>query len=240
MISCFRRALLPVLVAASGLAQADEASVQKGINTFLGVDAVASVQKAGIGDLYEVVLKSGELIYTDEAIGFIIDGQIIDTKSRRNITQARLSELSRIDFASLPLERAIKQVKGDGSRIMATFEDPNCGYCKRLAKELQKVSNVTIYTFMIPILSADSNEKARNIWCADDKASTWNDWMLNNKQPVNASCDSDAIQQNAEFAHRLRINGTPTLFFADGNRVGGYLPASEIEKELTAVAGRTK
>ena len=240
MIRNFRRALLPMLVAASGIAQADEASIEKGVNAFLGVDAVASVQAVGYGGLYEVVLKSGELVYTDEAIGFIVDGQIIDTKSRRNITQARLNELSRIDFASLPLDRAIKQVKGDGSRVMATFEDPNCGYCKRLAKELQKVDNVTVYTFMIPILSADSGDKARNIWCADDKVASWNDWMLRNQTPAGATCDSDAIQQNAEFAHRLRVNGTPTLFFADGNRVGGYLPASEIEKELSAAAGRLR
>ncbi|MCB1905765.1 MAG: DsbC family protein [Rhodocyclaceae bacterium] len=240
MISSFRRALLPVVVAASGLAQADEASVRKGVDAFLGVEAVDAVQKVGLGGLYEVVLKSGELLYTDEAISFIVDGQIIDTRLRRNITQVRLNELSRIDFATLPLERALKQVKGDGSRVMATFEDPNCGYCKRLAKELQKVDDVTIYTFMIPILSVDSNDKARAIWCADDRVASWNDWMLRNKLPASASCDSDAIKQNAEFAHRLRINGTPTLFFADGNRVGGFLPASEIERELSSVAGRMR
>ncbi|MCB1888997.1 MAG: DsbC family protein [Rhodocyclaceae bacterium] len=230
-------ALAIALLTTSGAVRADEDSVRKGVNEFLGVPAVDSVARIPYGGLYEVVLKSGELIYTDESLSFILDGQIIDGKTRRNITQARLAELQRIDFATLPLERAIKQVKGDGSRVLATFEDPNCGYCKRLATELQKVDNVTVYTFMIPILSADSGDKARSIWCASDKASAWNDWMISNKKPAQAACESDVIDKNAEFAHKLRINGTPTIFFADGNRVGGYLPASEIEKGLSMAAG---
>jgi len=234
MLKRFTRAVLPALLtAATGQALADEASVREGVDAFLGVPAVDSVKKIEYGNLYEVLLKSGELIYTDERLSFILDGQIIDTKTRRNVTQARLNQLSRIEFASLPLERAIKLVKGDGSRLLATFEDPNCGYCKRLAKELQKLDNLTVYTFLIPILSADSGDKARSIWCAEDKAGTWTEWMLNNKPPPVARCDSDAIEKNAEFAHKLRINGTPTIFFADGNRVPGYLPAAEIEKQLS-------
>ncbi|MCB1958409.1 MAG: DsbC family protein [Rhodocyclaceae bacterium] len=239
MIKLALPALVSTFVALSP-AHADEASVRTGIDAFLGVKAVDSVTKIPYGGLYEVVLKSGELIYTDESLSFILDGQIIDSKTRRNITQARLNELQRIDFSTLPLERAIKQVKGDGSRVLATFEDPNCGYCKRLANELQKVDNVTVYTFMIPILSADSGDKARSIWCAEDKAAVWNDWMIRNKAPAKASCDSDAIDKNAEFAHKLRINGTPTIFFADGNRVGGYLPAPEIEKGLSVAGGSAR
>jgi len=239
MFKRFTRAVLPALLAAvGGLAQADEAAVREGVDAFLGVPAVDSVKKIEYGNLYEVVLKSGELIYTDENLSFIVDGQIIDTKTRRNVTQARLNQLSRIDFASLPLERAIKIVKGDGSRVMATFEDPNCGYCKRLAKELQSVGNVTVYTFLIPILSADSGDKARSIWCAEDKVATWTEWMLKNKPPAVARCDSDAIEKNAEFAHKLRINGTPTIFFADGNRVPGFMPAAEIEKQLSLLSGK--
>ncbi len=239
-IPMFRLAL-PALAAAllvtAGPARADEESVRKGVNDFLGVAAVDSVKKIPYGELYEVVLKSGELIYTDVTLSYILDGQIIDGKTRRNITQARLNELQRIDFSTLPLDQAIKQVKGDGSRVMATFEDPNCGYCKKLAAELQKVDNVTVYTFMIPILSADSGVKARSIWCAEDKVTVWNDWMIGQKAPAKASCDSNAIDKNAEFAHKLRINGTPTIFFADGNRVGGYIPAAEIEKSLSVAAG---
>lgn len=232
MHKAFVRALLPTLFATIGLAHADEGAVKKDVETFLGVPAVDTVRKVPYGGLYEVVLKSGELIYTDEKMSFIIDGQIIDARTRRNVTQVRLNELARIDFATLPLDQAIKQVRGNGKRVMATFEDPNCGYCKRLAQELRGINDVTIYTFLIPILSSDSNEKARNIWCAKDRVAAWNDWMIGGKTPASAQCDSATIDRNAEFAHKLRINGTPTLFFADGNRVSGFLPAAEIEKQL--------
>ena len=237
MLSSFRRALMPALFIATGLAHADETAVQKGIDAFLGAPAVESVAKVPYGDLYEVVLKSGELIYTDGEQSFIIDGQIIDAKSRRNITQLRISELQRIDFASLPFEDAIKQVRGDGTRQMATFEDPNCGYCKRLAEQLRDVDNVTIYTFMVPILTPDSETKARNIWCAEDRAASWNSWMVDGNTPASADCDSSSIDKNSRYARKLGVNGTPTIFFADGNRVSGYLPATEIEKALSLVAG---
>lgn len=238
MLKLLSWALPPILLFACGFARADEASVRDGIESFLGAKMVDTVARVPYGDLYEVVLKSGEVVYTDEKIGFIIDGQIIDTKSRRNVTQAKLNELSRIDFSTLPLDQAIKLVKGNGKRVMATFEDPNCGYCKRLAKELTSLKDVTIYTFLIPILSADSDEKARRIWCARDRAASWNNWMLNGKAPAEADCDSSTIERNAEFAHKLRVNGTPTLFFADGSRVPGFLRAADIEKALSSAPAK--
>jgi hypothetical protein len=127
------------------------------------------------------VLKSGELLYTDANVSFIIDGSIIDAKTRKNVTQARMAQLMKIDFATLPLDQAIKQVRGNGKRVIASFEDPNCGYCKRLAKDLQSLKDATVYTFLYPILSPDSTEKSKNIWCAKDKAAAWNDWMVGGK-----------------------------------------------------------
>jgi thiol:disulfide interchange protein DsbC len=144
-----------------------------------------------------------------------------------------MAQLSAIDFGVLPLEQAIKQVRGNGKRVLVSFEDPNCGYCKRLGKELAQMKDVTIYTFLYPILSPDSHEKSRNIWCAKDKARAWNDWILDGKVPAAASCDSSTIDRNIALGQKLRINGTPTMFLADGRRLGGYVPAATLEQALT-------
>lgn len=231
-------ALAALSLALAGAAFASEDSVKKGVEAFIGAPAVDSVSRTAYGGLYEVVLKSGELVYTDEKTSFVIDGRLIDTATRRDVTQARLNQLAAIDFTTLPLDQAIKQVKGNGRRIMASFEDPNCGYCKRLAKEIATMTDVTIYTFLYPILSPDSTAKSNSIWCARDKAKAWNDWMVDAKVPAQASCDTSAVEKNVALGQKLRINGTPTLFLADGSRIGGYVPAAELEKALAAAAAK--
>lgn len=223
------------LVLGAGTAVADEAGVKKAMESFIGSPAVESVTKLSYGGLYEVLLKSGELVYTDEKVSYLMDGRLIDTATRRDVTAARQAQLSAIDFGTLPLSQAIKQVKGDGSRVMVTFEDPNCTYCKRLGKEIAVMDNLTLYTFLYPILSADSTEKSRNIWCAKDKAKAWNDWILEAKTPPAAKCDSAVVDKNVELGRKLRVNGTPTIFLADGRRLGGYLPANELEQVLASV-----
>ena len=220
------------LIATVGVAKADQDAVRKGMEAFIGAPVVESVAETRYGDLYEVVLKSGELIYTDARVSFILDGRIIDTQTRRDVTQARMTELSAVNFDSLPLEHAIKQVRGDGSRVIASFEDPNCGYCKRLGRELAQLDDVTIYTFLYPILGQDSMVKSRNIWCAEDQAGAWNDWILDNKVPPSVQCDSSVVDVNVELGQRLRIQGTPTIFLADGRRLGGYVPAAQLEQAL--------
>ena len=228
----------PLLLAGavlSGAASANEAEVRKAFEAFIGAPAVESVRKSGYANLYEVVLKTGELLYTDAKVAVIIDGRLIDTATRRDVTQARLSELSAIDFSTLPLQNAIKHVRGSGARVIATFEDPNCGYCKRLGQELSTMDNVTLYTFLYPVLGADSDAKSRNIWCAKDRSKAWNDWILDGKVPAAASCDTGAIDSNIALGRKLRVEGTPTIFFADGQRVGGFMRAEQIEKTLAAV-----
>lgn len=224
--------------AASLSANASEEAVRKNMEAFIGAPAVESVTKTPYGGLYEVLLKNGQLVYSDEKGSFIVDGSVIDMKTRRDVTQARLNELAAIDFSTLPLDQAIKQVKGKGTRVIASFEDPNCGYCKRLAKELAGMDDVTIYTFLYPILSPDSTSKSNNIWCAKDRAKAWNNWILDGKVPADADCDVNTVAKNVELGQKLRITGTPTLFLADGRRIGGYVPAAELEKALADVKAK--
>lgn len=241
--AALKRLFLAVSLVAAPLAgisaaHAGEAEVKAAMEAFIGGPSVDSVARTPYGDLYEVVLSNGQLVYTDEKNSFIIDGSLIDTASRTDVTQRRLTELSAIDFSILPLKDAVKTVKGKGSRVIAVFEDPNCTYCKRLAKELEQMDDLTIYTFLYPILSEDSTVKSNNVWCAKDRAKVWNDWIVNAKTPVDADCDVTAIARNFELGQRLRVTGTPTIFLANGNRIGGYLPAAELEKALADVAGK--
>ncbi|MDX9944691.1 MAG: DsbC family protein [Azonexus sp.] len=222
-------------------ATANEAEIQKSLEAKLGIK-VESVTKAGYLGLYEVY-ADGHIFYTDEKLTAMLVGgdliraqqaiNLIDLKNSRNITDERMRKLTAIKFSELPLDQAIKQVKGDGKRVLATFEDPNCGYCKRLAKDLQKLDNVTIYTFLYPILSEDSLKKSRQIWCSADRSKAWNDWIIDGKNPGGRdNCDTTAVTRNQEYGRRLNITGTPTVIFADGERVPGAIPLKVLEQKL--------
>ncbi len=215
---------------------ADEASVKKAIEAKLG-SKVASVSKSPYLGLYEVYAE-GQILYTDEKITAILAGTLIDGATMKNVTAERLQKLAAIKFSELPLELAVKRVHGDGKRVLASFEDPNCGYCKKLAKEMAKLDNVTLYTFLYPILSPDSLVKSKQIWCAADKGKAWNDWMLEGRAPPgNGDCDTSAVQKTVELGRKLNISGTPTIFFADGERVPGAVPLAKIEKKLEEMPG---
>ncbi len=228
------RKLLPLAIGllTSALVQADEADIRRVMEAKLGTK-VEAVAKSGYLGLYEVY-ADGNIFYTDEKVTAIMVGaQMIDARSMKNVTEERMRKLTAIKFSELPLERAIKQVRGDGKRVLATFEDPNCGYCKRLAKDLQKLENVTIYTFLYPILSEDSVRKSRQIWCSADRGRAWNDWMIDGKAPAGKEdCDVSAVAKNQDFGRKLNITGTPTIFFADGERVPGAVPLARIEQKL--------
>lgn len=216
-------------------ALAGEAEIKKAVEAKLGVP-VGSVTKSGYLGLYEVYLD-GQILYTDEKVTAFLAGNLIDTKTMKSVTEERMRKLTAIKFSDLPLDQAIKQVRGDGKRVLASFEDPNCGYCKRLARELQKLDNVTVYTFLYPILSEDSVKKSKQIWCASDKAKAWNDWMVEGKNPpAKDNCDTAAITKNQEFGRKLNITGTPTLFFGDGERIPGAVPLAKIEEKLSQTA----
>ncbi|MFY8104980.1 MAG: DsbC family protein [Ramlibacter sp.] len=225
-------ALTLLALAAPAAAHAQEAAIRKNlaerIPQLAKIDEITRTPMAG---LYEVRVGT-DLYYTDAQGHFLIQGSLYDTRQRRNLTEERMDKLLSIDFDSLPLADAFTVVRGNGKRKLAVFQDPNCGFCKRFERDLQNVDNVTIYMFLYPILGADSTEKSRNIWCAKDKAKAWQDWMVRDQVPPKASCDSGALARNTEFGRKHRINGTPTLVFADGSRVPGAIPAAQVEKQL--------
>lgn len=192
---------------------------------------IEAVRKSGYGGLLEVT-GGGEIFYTDEKTTFLLLGSLVDTKSRENVTEARMRKLSAIKFDSLPLESAIKIVRGNGSRRIAIFADPNCGYCKRFERELVNVPDITVYTFLYPILSPDSTEKSKAVWCAADRSKAWMDLMIKDTQPAGpANCDTP-IDKILAFGRDKRITGTPTIFFEDGERVPGAIPMATFEKRL--------
>jgi thiol:disulfide interchange protein DsbC len=226
------------ITAASFAVFADEPAIRKNLAERLpGLPKIEEVSKAPMPGLYEVRLNGTEIFYTDADGNFLIQGNLIDTKAKRNLTEERIAKLTEIDFDSLPLKDAFTIVRGNGKRKVAVFEDPNCGYCKRFEKDLQSVNNVTVYMFLYPILGPSSTERSKNLWCAKDRAKAWTDWMVKDTDAsaAAASCDSTALARNVEFGKKHRITGTPTLIFADGNRVPGAIAAAQVEKFLAEV-----
>lgn len=214
------------------LAHAGEAEIRQSLQSkFPGIGKLEHVAKTPYSGLYEVVVGE-QLLYTDEQGQYLFDGSIIEVKSRTDLTEQRRHALFAIDFNTLPLNLAVKKVKGNGQRKMAYFTDPNCGFCRKLEKELSQVNDVTLYLFMYPIFQG-SAEIVRNVHCAKDPVKAWDELMLKGKAPATASCKSPTDQVMA-LAKKLRVNGTPNLIFADGTQVPGYLPAAELEKHLNA------
>jgi thiol:disulfide interchange protein DsbC len=194
---------------------------------------VDAVRKTPYPNLYEVV-GGGEIFYTDEKATYLLVGTLVDVKTKENVTEARLRQLNAVKFDTLPFDQAIKIVRGNGSRKVAIFEDPNCGYCKRLERDLQGLSDITVYVFLYPILAADSMEKSKAIWCSADPGKVWMDHMTKNAAlPTEAKCNTSAIDKSLAFGHDKHVTGTPTIFFEDGDRVPGAMPIAQLEKKIS-------
>ncbi|RYZ02324.1 MAG: DsbC family protein [Comamonadaceae bacterium] len=232
------------LVAGSAIAQAPATGVPPAVDSALrknlperipNLGKVDEIQRTPMPGIYEVRVGT-DLFYADAEGNFLMHGQLLDTRARKNLTEERLDKLLAVDFASLPVKDAFTIVRGNGKRKIAVFEDPNCGYCKRFERDLQKVDNVTIYMYLYPILGQDSADKSRNIWCARDKGKAWTDWMVRDQAAprADASCDVSALARNVEFGRKHKITGTPTLLFTDGTRVPGAIGSAEVEKLLAA------
>lgn len=213
-----------------------EAAVRKLAEPKLGKNAkIDSVSKTPYSGLFEIRIGA-EIIYTDKDAKYLIVGNIIDANNSTNYTKQRIDEINKIKFSDLPLESALKMVKGDGKRVIATFEDPNCGPCKQLRKNIQALDNVTVYTFMYNILAEDSAEKSKNIWCSSDKNRAWDEWMLNRKSaPVAEANCANPNEKVLALGRKLRINATPTTVFSDGSRVAGAVDAKALEVKFAAL-----
>lgn len=234
-MNLIKTSLAAVLLAtsfAAPLAQAQEAAIRKNLGERIPqLQKIDEVSRTPMNGLWEVRVGT-DILYTDSEGNFLIQGSLIDAKQRRNLTEERVEKLSAIDFDALPVKDSFTIVRGNGKRKMAVFEDPNCGYCKRFERDLQKVDNITIHMFLYPILGGDSPDKSRNIWCAKDKGKAWQDLMVRDQPVPSASCDFTAITRNVEFGRKYKITGTPTLFFANGSRVPGAVSAVQVEKYL--------
>jgi thiol:disulfide interchange protein DsbC len=230
-----------LLVAALSLAlmhtaMAQEAVIRKNLaERFKDFPKIDEVSKTPVPGLYEVRLGT-KVVYTDERGDHLIQGELVDTKNRVNLTQARVEKFMEIDFATLPIKDALTWKQGTGARQVVIFEDPNCGYCKKLEADLGQLKDVTIHILLLPVLGPESAEKARNIWCAKDKVAAWRDWMVKNTAPVRAmgQCDTAALQRIAAFAQQHQINGTPAIVFENNKRVPGAMSIEQIEQQLAA------
>lgn len=235
MVKSFLALFALVLTVASAPAQADPAAVKAAVESWLeGRYKVEEVRKTPMAGIYEVRIGT-DFIYVDEKAQFgFVEGNLVDLKSNRNLTRERTEEVLTINFKDLPLNLAMKSVTGSGKRVVAVFEDPNCGYCKTMRRDLLKLENATVYTFVLPILAADSEIKAKKALCSSDKLKAWNDLMLTGKVPDNAGTCDTPLARTKELSQKLGISATPTIFFSNGRRLRGYAPPPEFEKMLEA------
>lgn len=217
-------------------AQANEGNVRKAFEARFPTMKIESITRMPFPGLYEVVFD-GQVVYTDEKLTYLMSGNLFDLRStqERNLTRERRDQIASGALVGAQ-GNAIKRVKGNGKRVVYTFEDPNCGYCKELQKELNKMTDITVYTFLLPILSPDSAEKSKAVWCAKDRGKAWDDLMNKASLPANAvkTC-ATPLEDNQRLAQRFGVRGTPAIFLANGQQVGGYLPADKLEQALTAL-----
>jgi thiol:disulfide interchange protein DsbC len=238
------RYLWPLLCAAllgANAAWAQDAAIRKNLAERLpNLPKIDEISKTPIPGLYEVRIGT-EIVYADEQGNYLIQGSLIDTKTRVDLTEARVAKLTAIDFASLPLKDAVVIKQGTGARKIAVFVDPNCGYCKRFERDLVDVKDLTIYTFLYPILGPDSNAKSRDIWCAKDAGKTWRAWMVDGVTPPKTmgKCDSEALERNLALGKKHRVQGTPAVVFEDGTRVPGAMSMDRLEQALAAASKKS-
>jgi thiol:disulfide interchange protein DsbC len=228
--------LAAALVASiSNAAFADEAGVKAALLKKYPQLQIQSVVKTPLAGIYEV-FADGQMHYTDEKAAYLfINAMMVDTDKKINLTEERMNKLNAVNFDQLPLDLAFRKVKGKGTRKLAYFGDPNCGYCKKFEQDLTRIEDVTIYVFLYPVLGPDSLQKAKSVWCSKDRAKVWDDQLVNNIAPTNpGTCDTAAIDKILAFGRQKNISGTPTMFFVDGARVPGAIPYDQIEQKLAS------
>jgi len=213
---------------------ADETKLRKIIAESYPNLPIKSIAKTNYNDLYEIFLGD-QIVYSDESFSFlIIEGRLVNPKTRVDLTNERLEELTRVNFNNLPFEKAIKVVKGNGDRKIAVFSDIDCPFCKKLEKEtLAEMDNITVYNFLLPLeIHPNAKLKSAQVWCAPDREEAWNNAMLSNTFVDNkGECDTP-IEETIALARDLGISSTPTIILFSGKRLPGALPAEDLEKYL--------
>jgi len=218
-------------------AQSVEAQLKQDLEARVGAK-IDSVTPMPMAQLYEIRIGE-DIFYTDPTGNYLIIGNIIDSRTRENLTRARVdaikeASLPQWKFAELPLDAAVKIVRGTGKREVAIFEDPNCGYCKKLEKSILDIGDVTIYVFLYPVLGPDSLTKSKQIWCAPNRAKAWTDWMQNATALSGEGTCPTPLDKTLALGKKLKVDGTPTLFFSNNKRVEGAIGAAELQKLLLA------
>jgi thiol:disulfide interchange protein DsbC len=213
----------------------NEAAIRKSLDSKLGDSRIEGVQPAQIPGLFEVRVSGRDgpqIFYTDAQGNFLLDGNLYDAKSGRNLTEERLRRLTAINFSSLPLEIAVKVQRGNGKRVVAIFSDPYCPACKQFEKVLQQVDDITVYYYMYPVIRPELEEHSRAVWCAPDRAKAWLELALHGR-PITSSAKCDApIEKVKELGRSLRVNSTPTLILANGESIRGGIPAERLRSVL--------
>ncbi|MEK8031880.1 DsbC family protein [Ideonella sp. DXS29W] len=229
-------ALIGTLALAATMAQADEAAIRKTLTDRMPqLPKIDEISKTPVPGIYELRIGT-DILYSDETGAYLFEGAMLDTKTQTDLTKARVDKLTMIDVASLPLKDALVFKQGTGLRKLVVFADPNCGYCKRIERDLLALKDVTIYTYLLPILGPDSNVKSRDIWCAKDASKAWRAWMIDGvtppKQAQGDKCDTAVLDRNLAIGRKYKINGTPAVVFEDGTRSPGAMPLERIEERM--------
>lgn len=230
-------ALLSTAACSADAETVPAAKVKQAFQAHFPNSQVVSVNKTPVAGIYEVVMAGRQIVYTDAKADYVfVDANLLDVKKHKSLTDERMEALSTVDWNSLPFDIALKEVRGNGSRKLAVFSDPDCPYCHQLEKEsLSQLDNVTIYTFLYPLtqLHPDALHKAKEIWCSSDKLGSWTGWMREGKAlPANDQCDTAALERIQQLGEKLQINGTPAMVFPNGRLVAGAMPKEQVEALL--------
>ncbi len=222
-------------------AWAGDADIRQAVKTLAPSAQIKSIAKTGMPGIMEVVIDGNDgpmVVYVDTKGRSVMVGDMLDVKSQRNLTRERMDQLTAVSWNSLPLQNAIKIVKGAGKRKLAVFSDPDCPYCKKAEAELAKLDNLTVYIFPYPLaMHPDAERKSKLVWCSKDRAQAWQDLMLKGKLPTGKADCANPLDANLALGQKLRIDGTPAMIFANGKRVPGYRPADQLDAMLNAANG---
>jgi thiol:disulfide interchange protein DsbC len=231
--------LLAAIISAATFAQApvdpNVAAIAAKLKQLYPKTTFNSISQTPVPGVYEVVMGRN-VAYVDEGGRYFLFGHLYDMQLQQDLTEGKAAAASSIDFGALPKQDAIVTVKGNGSRKIAVFSDPDCPYCKKFEETLAKMNDVTIYTFLFPIdsLHPQARLKSVGVWCAPDRSRAWEDLMLRGKVP-NGECENP-VQRNIELAAKLGINGTPTIVLASGR----LIPGAVSYEQLNSMIGDTK